>query len=168
MNTIKKFLKGVAVVAGALACLLALALGIFYFSVRATELPPETAGIYIHLEPGDQVLHAYTSIRWLDSQKYFVVKADPATFDARIKGISETYASLPFTTPGTQSAWRVHVWDVQRPDKGLGGRRESTPSWWDVDTLPSAVAVDVTNSQHYGGSLSFFSKDRGLIYILKR
>jgi hypothetical protein len=162
-----KLLKGMLIVAGVFACLLALGLGAFYWSVRAQELPPNTASSYVRLEPGDEVLHAYTTFRWLDSQKYFLIKADPASFDARIKEISETYAHPPFDGPaGAPSAWRVLV--SEGPGKGLWVRSDPVPSWWDVDALPSAVAVDVSNTQAYGGTLTIFSKDRGLIYILKR
>ena len=162
-KTAGMLLKGAVIVGGVLACLLALGLGAFYMSVRPKELPLETARQYIQLEPGDEVLHAYTGARWLDSQRYFVVKADPAGFDARIKKISETHSS----PAGTSPIWRVVV--REGPGKDLWFRTERTPSWWDVDTLPSAVAVDVGSTGHnHSGSLSLFSKDRGLIYVLDR
>lgn len=167
MNKLKSLLKGALLFAGVVAGLMVLGFGAFVWSMRAQDLPPREAGDYIRLEPGDEVLHAYTTVRWLDSQKYFIIKADPTTFDARVAAISDAYAKPPFDGPaGKPSSWSVRVFEG--PGKGLWTPSDKVPPWWDVDALPSAVAVDVSNTQAYGGTLTIFSKDRGLIYILKR
>jgi hypothetical protein len=167
MDRLKSLFKFLFLFAGVVAGLMALVLGAGLWSIRAQDLPTSTARNYVSLEPGDEVLHAYTTVRWLDSQKYFIIRADPATFDARIKAISEGYAHPHFDGPaGAPSAWNVRVFEG--PGKGLWTPSDSVPSWWDVNALPSAVAVDVSNTQVYGGTLTIFAKDRGLIYILKR
>lgn len=155
------FLKGLFILAGLAAALAALAGAGFYWNVRAMELPVEAAREYVALEEGDKVLHAYTGVRWLDSQRYFVVQADPAGFEARIKELSKT-------EPGKDGAPPVpEVRAAEGPGKDLWYRTETVPSWWDVDALESAVAVDRSHGGH-SGSLTIFSKQRGLIYILDR
>ncbi|MFA6316099.1 MAG: hypothetical protein WC943_01675 [Elusimicrobiota bacterium] len=156
-------LKASLAIASALAGLIALGLGMLYMNVRAKELPVESARDFIQLEEGDVVLHAFTGTRWLDSQRYFVVKADSEGFDDRIKRLSEPGPN----TPGVPSNPVVRV--VAGPGKDLWPRSEPVPSWWDVEALESAVAVDISSKRgNHSGSLSIFSKDRGLIYVLDR
>ena len=150
-----KIIKVLLSAAALLVCLFALALGCFYWSVRAKELPPGSAGDFIRLEPGDKVLHAYTGARWLDSQRYFLIQADPATFEARIWKLS---AGSPGGTVNVTAG----------PGKDLWHRSE-VPSWWDVDSLKSVVAVEAGAARrNHGGSLSIFCKERGLIYVVDR
>ncbi len=54
--------------------------------VRPMDLPLASAHQYLRLETeyDDEIVHAYTGARWLDSQRYFVIKANPAKFDARL------------------------------------------------------------------------------------
>lgn len=145
------------------AGLIVLSYVVLFLGIRPQEMPLSSARTFIELEEGDVVLHAYTGLRWLDSQRYFVIKADPAGFDARIKRLSTVIVN----TPTTPSAREVRV--TAGPGKELWYRSESVPSWWDVNTLESAVAVDVSFAGHnHSGSLSIFSKDRGLIYVLDR
>ncbi|MDD5208362.1 MAG: hypothetical protein PHV36_03170 [Elusimicrobiales bacterium] len=149
-------IKVLLYVAAIFVCFFALALGRFYLSVRAMELPPESAGDYIRLEPGDKVLHAYTGVRWLDSQRYFLVQADPATFDARILKLS---APAPEVTVDVSTG----------PGKDLWYGSEPVPPWWDVASLKHVVAVDIGSPRHnHSGSRSFFDKERGLIYVIDR
>lgn len=134
-------------------------LGVFFMNVRPKELPLESAWQYIRLErdAGDEMIHAYTGTRWLDSQRYFVIRADPAGFDARIKKMTET----------NWGSWEVLI--KEGPGKDLWYRSEKLPSWWDVDTLPPAISVDVgSKGAKRNGNLSIFSKERGLIYIIDR
>jgi hypothetical protein len=150
-----KIIKVLLAAAAVLVCLFALALGRFYWNVRAKELPPGVAGDFIRLEPGDKVLHAYTGARWLDSQRYFLIQADPSTFEARIWKLS---APAPGMTVSVTTG----------PGKDLWGRSEA-PAWWDVDSLRSVVAVDIGSARHnHSGSLTIFSRERGLIYVLDR
>ena len=163
MNKLKSLLNGVLIFSGVVVGLMAVGLVGAYMSVRAKELPLSSAREFIQLEPGDEVVHAYTGFRWLDSQRYFVLKADPASFDARIKKITEEHPKIP----GASISWEVGV--HERPGKDLWYRTESTPSWWDVDSLATGIAVDVSVVGHNNsGFLSIFSKDRGLIYIINR
>jgi len=148
-------MKGLLLIASAMASLGALGIGVAYWQFRAMELPPDSARMFIQLEPGDEVVHAYTGTRWLDSQRYFVVKADSSTFEGRIKKLSATPDMVAQVKEGA--------------GKDLWFRTERVPAWWDVDGLPSAVAVDVSSPRHnHTGSLSIFSKERGLIYVLHR
>jgi len=152
-------LKGALILACVFAGLIVLTWGVFYYNVRAIDLPPESARGFAAVEPADEILHAYSGMRWLDSQRYAVVKADPARFDARIKKLSAT---------GLIGASSKQVISVHEgPGKDLWHRGESLPSWWDVDSLTTAVAVDVSYGGHTG-SLTIFSKERGLIYIVNR
>lgn len=162
-KTAGSLLQWLLVIAGALVCLVALGFGMLYMSIRPKELPVGAAQHYIRLEAGDEVLHAFTGTRWLDSQRYFVVKADPAGFDARIAKLSAEAR----TTAGMTPAPEVSV--TEGPGKDLWHRSESVPSWWDVEALQSAVAVDVRSpGDPFSGSLSIFSKDRGLIFVVDR
>jgi hypothetical protein len=145
-------LKTLLTVASALLILLAAGFAAFYLNIRAKELPVESARDYIRLEPGDTVLHAFTGKRWLDSQRYFVVQADPAGFDERIQRLSAQEGQTVRVTTGA--------------GRDLWYRTEPVPSWWDVDSLEQAVAVD--SGDHRRGELSIFSKERGRIYILDR
>jgi hypothetical protein len=61
-----------------------------------------------------KVLHAYTGVRWLDSQRYFLIKADPAGFAARIAKLSAAAAPGP---GGEPSGLEVRV--VEGPGKDL-------------------------------------------------
>jgi hypothetical protein len=150
--------KAVKIAAGLFLALVALGVLGFYMSVRAKELPPDSAGSYIRLEPGDEVLHAYTGVRWLDSQRYFVLKADPAAFEERIKKLS---------VPQPGADMRATVRTGAGKDLWTGG--EPLPDWWDVKELPQATLVDVSSARHnHTGTASFFAKDRGLIYVVDR
>jgi len=147
--------KGLLYAAAIFACLFALSLGLLYWNIRAKELPPESAGEFIRLEPGDKVLRAYTGARWLDSERYFLIQADPSTFDARIQKLS-----LP--APG------VTVDVTAGAGRDLWFRAE-VPSWWDVASLKYVVAVDIGSSRHnHTGGRTFFDRERGLIYVLDR
>lgn len=150
-------MQGAAILASVLGGLMILSLGFLYMSVRPMELPLKMAAQYCRLEPGDKALHAYTGARWLDSQRYFVIQADPATFDERIRKIVAT----------TSSPMQARV--IEGPGKDLGHLSEKLPKWWDVESLPAMIAVDVSSTRHnHSGSLTIFSKERGLIYILDR
>lgn len=135
-------------------CFFVLALGRFYWSVRATELPPESASDYIRLEPGDKVIHAYTGVRWLDSQRYFLIQADPSTFDARVQKLS---APAPDVTVDVSTGTGKDLWYGSEP----------VPAWWDVASLKHVVAVNIDSTRHnHSGSRSFFDKERGLYLCL--
>lgn len=157
-------MKGLLAIAGVLAFLMAATLAVFYLNVRPKNLPLESAWQYVRFErdAGDEMVHAYTGTRWLDSQRYFVIKGDPSRFDARIKKLSET----SWSSPGAPHPWTVRI--KEGPGKELWYRGERLPSWWDVDDLPSAVAADVGPEGRHNGFLSIFSKERGLIYIVDR
>jgi len=156
--------KGLLAIAGVLAFLMAAVFAVFYMNVRPKNLPLESAWQHIRFEreAGDEMIHAYTGARWLDSQRYFVIKGDPSRFDDRMKKLSEKQ----WNSPGSPHPWLVRI--NEGPGKDLCPRSESTPSWWDVDALPSAVAVDVGPEGRHNGFIAVFSKERGLVYVLDR
>lgn len=151
------FLKSAAAVIGKLLAaagiLLALLVALFIFNHQrnfaAKDLPLGSAGEYTRLEPGDKVLHAYTGVRWQDSQRYFVIQADPSGFERRI----------------AEAGGEV----VSGSGKDLCYSSEKLPEWWDVGGLENLVSVDVGSSgSPHNGERRFYSKDRGLIYVIDR
>lgn len=136
-----------------LACAAALLGIVHYRHFSPGNLPPDSAGEYTRLEPGDKVLRAYTGLRWLDSQRYFVIQADPASFDARI--------ALSAASPGAVVS--------AGSGKDLYYPSEKLPAWWDVSSLDDLVAVDVgSGGSPHNGERRFYSKSRGLIYVVDR
>lgn len=141
-------------------------LGVFYYNVRPMELPPRTARQYVRIKEDytEEIIHAYAGTRWLDSQRYIVIKADPAKFDDRIKTITETRWG---GAAGGPREWKVRV--IQGSGKELGHVTEKVPKWWDVEELPEVTAVNVgPDDGHHVGFMAIFAKDRGLIYIVDR
>ena len=156
MSLLLKVLGGLALLCVGAVFLCALS---FYFMVRPQDLPPSSARDWIDVEPADEVVHAYSGLRWLDSQRYFVLKADPGSFDARIKRLS--------ATAGTPPTREVRV--SEGAGKELWYPSEKLPAWWDVEKLESVIVVDVSyKGANHSGSLSYFSKERGLIYVVDR
>ena len=124
------------------------------------ELLGEDARRYIAPEDGDKILHAYLGHGFDEKLKYFVIKVDPAEFESRIKKLSAP------DHVGKSSEWETRV--SSGPGKSLWYRSEPLPSWWDVDALDSAIAVDVTLKGGGPWTKSIFSKERGLIYIVRQ
>lgn len=145
-----KFLFAAAVGFGGLVVLGA---GLFYINTRPVDLSLSSAGDYIRLEPGDTVLKARTGQRWLDSQRYFLVQADPATFAERI------------TRGGGQEGYSV----LSGSGRDLVKTVDKVPEWWDVADLREVVAVNTGSSgSPHNGEYRIYSKERGLIYIIDR
>lgn len=151
--------KAAAVIAVGFLLLVGGSAALFWWMVRPRELPPGAASQFIRLQPGDRVLHAYAGARWLDSNRYFLIQADPAGFDARIARLQAVAVKRPH--------WKVVV--SRGPGQELWFPGKEAPSWWNVDSLLSAVAVDSSDERRpHSGDRRIFAKDRGLIYILDR
>lgn len=160
---LKKILK-VVLIGGAVCLCLVLAAGFMVWQrVKPRELPVESARDHIQLKAGDKVLHAYTGSRWLDSQRYFVVQADPQTFDARINELSV----VPPEPGGAPPRFETAVSRARGAQACLSCER--LPAWWDLKDVEEVVVVDRRSTVHnHSGEVHFFAAAKGLIYILDR
>jgi len=127
--------------------------------MRAHELPAKASSVVVALEPGDEVLHAYTGVQWLDSQRFYQLQADPATFERRIASLS----ALKPAAAGAPARRKVEV----RRGTGveLDYRNSETPPWWDVPASDKVVAVAFTRIGSYGGLTYYFDMEGGIIHI---
>lgn len=92
---------------------------------------------------------------------YFVIEADPAGFEARIRGL------MARNRPGGPAG----EWKAERrsgPGKDLWSPGESLPSWWDVRDLPEVETVDIYRTGGHAGEFYIFARSHGRIYVIDR
>lgn len=156
-------LKGIGLAAAGLLAFVIVFFGVMYWKIGPKGLSPSEAAMFVTLEPGDKLLHAYTGVRWLDSQRYFVIEAAPEGFDARIAQLAEVKPNAD----GTPPRWQATVWSG--PGKEVYSPGEKVPAWWDIAQLPHVQTVDIHPLPGgHSGALYVFSKATGRIYILDR
>lgn len=145
-------------IAGACAAMTAALLAICYFAFGPRNMPKEQAGTFTEVLPGEEVLRAYYGVRWLDSQRYFVIKAPK-------ERIAPLFEGLP--PPGDED-WQDWTTGQRVRGKSAPSPGERLPGWWDVRELADVVVYDKRASGRHDGETRIYSLEKGLIYVIDR
>ena len=127
--------------------------------MRAHELPATASYVIVPLEQGDKILHAYTGVQWLDSQRFYQLQADPATFEQRIAVLSTIRPNADGSPP------RRGVKVRRGTGAELDYRNNETPGWWSVPASDEVVVVAFSRIGNYGGLTYYFDMEGGIIHI---
>lgn len=120
-------------------------LALIYYKLGPRNIPKASAGQYTALEEGDEVIRAYTGIRWLDSQRYFVIKPPPERFAELVRDREDAVSGKDAPAPG-----------------------ESVPGWWDVEGLDRVFVDDHRPRPGHTGETRIYAPGSGLIYVIDR
>ncbi len=151
--------KGIGAVLVALVLAVVAIFGLVHFKFGPKNMPLKEASKWTTVGPDDEVLHAYYGVRWLDSQRYFVIRPPRETIDSMFEGVPEIDPKYPedYVFSGGPMHGK-HMWSPG----------ESLPGWWDVAEQPVILSRDTRTSGRHDGETRIYSKENGLIYVIDR
>lgn len=158
---VRGLLKGLATALGVLAGLFLASCGVVYLALGPKNLSASEAAQFVTLQKGDTLLHARSGVRWLDSQRYFVIQATAESYE-------KYYPESGRLASGTGAAqgWKVQTWSGLGKDAPIPS--EKLPGWWDVAELRHVDVVDAYREGAHAGEIYIFSPSNKRIYIVDR